>query len=266
MLNVDHISSRQNPLVKRFRDAAREPGRDGLVLLDGAHLVEEALSAGVPIDVAAFAEPPGTDARHVIRARAAAAGTRFVTVSPQVLAAMSPVREPSGVVALAQLTSTPLDQVSTRAPQLLVILVALQDPGNVGALIRTAEACSATGVVATAGTASPFGWKALRGAMGSAFRLPIATHVDSTLLVRELRARGIALLAAVPRGGTPLPECRLTAPTALLLGGEGGGVPAELVESADLRVSIPMCAPVESLNVAIAGSLILYEAARQRGV
>ena len=266
MMNVDHISSRQNPLVKRFRDAAREPGRDGLVLLDGAHLVEEALSARVPIDVAAFEEPPGTDALQAVRARAAAEGTRSVTVSPQVLAAMSPVRHPSGVVALAQLTSTPLDQVSTRAPQLLVILVGVQDPGNVGALIRTAEACGATGVVATAGTASPFGWKALRGAMGSAFRLPIATHVDPTLLAGELRARGIALVTAVPRGGTPLPECRLTAPTAVILGGEGWGVPAELVESADLRVSIPMCAPVESLNVAIAGSLILYEAARQRGV
>ena len=263
---VDHISSRQNPLVKRFRDAAREPGLDELVLLDGAHLVDEALSARVRIDVAAFEEPPGNNALHALRARAAAAGARSVTVSAQVLAAMSPVREPSGVVALAHLTSAPLADVWNRAPQLLVILVGVQDPGNVGALIRTAEACGATGVLATAGTASPFGWKALRGAMGSAFRLPMSTHVDPAHLARELRSRGVALLAAVPRGGTPLPECRLTAPTALLLGGEGGGVPAELAESADLRVSIPMRAPVESLNVAIAGSLILYEAARQRGV
>jgi RNA methyltransferase, TrmH family len=266
MIEVDHISSRQNPLVKRFRDAARDPGRNGIVLLDGAHLLEEALAAQVRIDVVAFEEPSDSVALSTLRARVAAAGTRSVTVGSQVLAAMSPAREPSGVVALAHLPPAALDVVSSRAPQLLAVLVGVQDPGNVGALVRTADACGATGVVATAGTASPFGWKAMRGAMGSAFRLPIATHTDPAGLARELRSRGIALLAAVPRGGMSLPACRLTGPTALLLGGEGGGVPAELVASADQRVSIPMRAPVESLNVAIAGSLILYEAARQRAV
>jgi TrmH family RNA methyltransferase len=262
---VDHISSRQNPLVTRFRDAARASGRDGLVLLDGAHLLDEALAALVHVEVAAFEELPASTVLQALRARAAAAGVRSVTVSPQVLAAMSPVREPSGVVALAHLTPAALDTTSARTPQLLAVLLAVQDPGNVGTLIRTADACGATGIVATAGTASPFGWKALRAAMGSAFRLPIATHADPSEVVRELRSRGIALLAAVPHGGTALPACHLTGPTALLLGGEGGGVPHELIESADVRVSIPMRAPVESLNVAIAGSLILYEAARQRG-
>ncbi len=263
---MDHITSRQNPLVKRFRDSARDAGRDGVVLLDGAHLLEEALSARVRIDVAAFEEVSDGSELDVLRARVADAGTKVVIASHQVLTAMSPVRQPSGVVALAQILPADIDAVLAETPALVVILVGIQDPGNVGALIRTADACGATGVIATTGTASPFGWKALRGSMGSAFRLPIATHADPLAVARELRARGIALFAGVPRGGTPLPDSTFTASSALLLGGEGGGVPAELIDFADHRVSIPMRARVESLNVAVAGSLILYEAARQRGV
>jgi TrmH family RNA methyltransferase len=187
-------------------------------------------------------------------------------VSHQVLTAMSPVREPSGVVALAQLAPSPVERVSGRAPQLLVILVGVQDPGNVGALIRTAEACGATGMVTMNDTASPFGWKALRASMGSALRLPMAVHVEPRALLGDLRARGVRLVGTSAHGGTPLFSSSLTGPTAILLGAEGAGLPPELRTACDVTVTIPMKPPVESLNVATAGALLLFEAARQRSL
>src|SRR5262249_55836571 len=112
--------------------------------------------------------------------------------------------------------------------------------------------------------ADPFGWKALRGAMGSTFRMPVAAKQPLPDVMRRARACGLRLYATVPRGGTPLPECDLQAPCGILLGGEGPGLPAALMEAGDGRVTIPMRPPFESLNVAIAAALILYEASTQR--
>jgi TrmH family RNA methyltransferase len=174
------------------------------------------------------------------------------------------VRTPSGIVAIASLEPASLDTVLERAPQLLVVLHEVQDPGNVGALIRAAEACGATGLIAGARTADPFGWKALRGAMGSAFRLPIASGISRPEYRAALTEAGVSLVATVPRAGTPLPSVDLKRPVAVLLGGEGAGLPADLVQTADVRLTIPMVPEVESLNVAVSAAIILYEAARQR--
>jgi hypothetical protein len=130
-------------------------------------------------------------------------------------------------------------------------------------MVRTAEAAGATGFVASAGTADPFGWKALRGSMGSALRLPLArAPIDEVL--REARKAGLATVALVPRGGTSFRELDLRKPTALLLGGEGWGLSQELSDAADARISIPMSGRVESLNVGVAAGLVMYEAFRQR--
>jgi len=146
----------------------------------------------------------------------------------------------------------------------VIVLVGLQDPGNVGAIIRAADAAAATGVVACEGTADPYGWKALRGAMGSTFRVPVVPRQPAGLAVATARLHGLRVVAATPRGGTPLHEIDLRGPVALLLGGEGSGLASDVVQGADERVSIPMRAPVESLNVAVAGALLAYEAHRQR--
>ena len=133
-----------------------------------------------------------------------------------------------------------------------------------GAIIRAADGCGATGVIAIEGTADPFGWKALRGAMGSTFRLPVAVRQTAAATVSYLKGRHITIVATVPRRGTPLPAAALRGPIAILLGGEGAGLREDLVAAADARVSIPMRPPVESFNVAITAALILYEAAKQR--
>ena len=147
---------------------------------------------------------------------------------------------------------------------MVVVAVDVQDPGNVGALVRSAEAGGATGVVATSGSADPFGWKALRGAMGSAFRLPVASRQALPGAIERARQLGLQLLAAVPRDGTSLPSCDLGGPVAIVLGGEGAGVSTDLLELMDGRLTIPMRPTVDSLNVATAAALIAYEGSRQR--
>ena len=150
------------------------------------------------------------------------------------------------------------------APPLIVLCIDVQDPGNLGAVVRVAEAAGATGVVAAGTSADPFSWKALRGAMGSALRLPVRRERDASAAIATTRARGCAILAAVPRGGRSLDEVDFQRPMALLVGAEGAGLDAATVDRADLQVTVPMQPPVESLNAAVTAAIILYEARRQR--
>ncbi len=260
---MEHIASRQNAVVKRFRQLASGDDTGQSMLLDGEHLLNEAVRSQISVEVAAFS-PAAAERRPDLVAALERAGTPTVSVSAPVLDAISPVRQPSGVVAIAVRPSSTLDQALAGAAPLVVVLAGLQDPGNVGAIVRAAEGCGATGIVAGGGTADPFGWKALRGSMGSAFRLPVATRHEVEAAVARARGAGIRILAAVAAGGIPLPECDLRSGVAILLGAEGAGLPAPLVALADASVAVPMRPPVESLNVAIAAALILYEAGRQR--
>jgi TrmH family RNA methyltransferase len=284
---MELITSRQNAIVKRFRDMARNsraavpdsgtasdgPAHSREVLLDGEHLLQEALACGVAIEIAAFSDRQAGDARsplgrlaHEVREH----GGRPLLVSDQVLAAISPVQHPSGVVAIGRARSAGVRAVfaglrgaPTHLPMALV-LAGLQDPGNVGATIRSAAAFGAAGIAAIEGSANPFGWKALRGAMGGTFRLPIAAHGTLADVVDAAHDEEIRLVAAVPHGGTLLSRANLSEPTALVLGAEGAGVSEATLLAAQDTVTIPMRAPVESLNVAVAAALILYEASRQR--
>jgi RNA methyltransferase, TrmH family len=260
---MDRISSRRNPAVKRFRDLARASD-PAAVLLDGEHLLDEALRSSVRLEAVALSQRLPAAQLDAIAARALAAGARILVVDDDVMTAISPVRHPSGVVAIAARPRATIDDAFGGSPQMALLLADVQDPGNVGAIVRVAEACGATGVVTSGTTADAFGWKALRGSMGSAFRLPVATRVDLAEAIREARHRGIRVLAAVPRGGAPLPATDLRRPVTVLLGGEGGGLSASALALADGQLTIPMQPPVESLNVATAAALIVYEAWRQR--
>ena len=193
-------------------------------------------------------------------------GADVLIVSRKILESMSPVKTPSGVVGIARRSTQTLEGItggSPPLPPLIVVAHDIQDPGNVGGIMRTAEAAGATGFIASTATADPFGWKALRGSMGSALRLPIArADIEETL--RTLRSAHVTTTALVPRGGQPLFNADFRKPTALILGGEGPGLPDDLSSRMDQLISIPMQAPVESLNVGVAAALVLYEAFRQR--
>ena len=155
------------------------------------------------------------------------------------MAAASPVRTPSGIVAIAAWTPQPISAAFAPAPALAVGLVAVQDPGNAGAAIRSADGFGATGVIAIDASAHPGGWKALRGAMGSTFRLPVcrATWAAASLEARRL---GTRVLATVAEDATPLPDVDLRQPALILVGNEGTGLPAEIVAAADARLTVPM--------------------------
>jgi TrmH family RNA methyltransferase len=250
---MHRVSSRRTPLVARYRAAAGGETPD-VLLLDGVHLLREALDAGVHLHhVTVAADALDTPEVRVLADRLAALGVDLSAATRPVMAAISPVRSPSAAVALAAKPS-PAPRTGRRA--LVVIAADVQDPGNLGAIVRVAEAGGATGVVAAGAGADPFGWKALRGAMGSALRLPVERVGSLDDAIAAARKRGCRIVATVPRGGTPLGECDLRGPVAVL--------PPAAVAAADLRVTIPMEAPVESLNAAVAAALVVYEARRQR--
>ncbi len=198
------ITSRQNPLVARFREAARG-GAGSLLLLDGAHLVADAFASRITLTTVAVTpaalERVERPAAIVALLDGLATGVEIVTVtvSSVVMDAMSPVRSPSPIVALAE-RPTPAD-ARIWSGDLAIVAVDVQDPGNVGAIVRVAEAGGASGLVAATGTADPFGWKALRGSMGSALRLPIVSGVDAATFVADARRRGLRIVATVPRDG-----------------------------------------------------------------
>jgi TrmH family RNA methyltransferase len=179
--------------------------------------------------------------------------------------AISPVRSPSAIVALADRPTAAAGRIYDGTP-LVIVAIDIQDPGNVGAIIRVAEAGGASGVVCAGACADPFGWKALRGAMGSTLRLPVLVDRDVREAIDEARRHRCRIVAASPRGGRPVFASDLRGPIAILIGGEGPGLAATQIDAADERVNIPMQPPVESLNTAVSAALIVYEARRQRGL
>ena len=164
------ITSRQHPIVKEFRELAQ--GTGAAMLLDGWHLLTEAVAAGIAIETVAWCGPP-TTAEQITIERAQRLGAHVVEVSGNVLNALSPVNTPTGVVASAKRPLVDALAVLQPAPALILAGVAIQDPGNAGAIIRAAAAAGATGVVVDESTANPWGWKALRASMGATFHVPV---------------------------------------------------------------------------------------------
>ena len=259
--NPTVITSRQHPIVKEFRELAR--GDRELMLLDGWHLLTEAATAQIPVEKIAICGPPSSSEQRVVD-RLRRHGAQIVDVSGTVLNALSPVNAPTGVVASARRPAVTNAAILKPAPALVVAAAGLQDPGNAGAIIRSAAAAGATGVVLDEASADPWGWKALRASMGSAFHVPVLRSRAIDMLITEWRAAGLRIMATVPRSGTPMHDVDFTTPTALLLGGEGTGLPNDLITRADARVTIPMQGGIESLNAAVAAAVLLYEALRQR--
>jgi TrmH family RNA methyltransferase len=260
---VPVITSRQHAVVKAFRAAAR--GDDLRALIDGWHLLHEAEAAGITLDTVALSDEPRNETDRRLIARVALHSDVTVTnVSAAVMNAISPVRTPTGIVALIHKPRREFGDVLSASPALIVVGIDVQDPGNAGAIVRAAEAAGATGVVFSGASADVWGWKALRASMGSTFRLPVHHERDAATVFELLRTNGVALLGTVPHNGRPMHEEDFRAPTAFVLGGEGAGLSHEILARMDRRVTIPMQRPVESLNVAVAAGVLVYEARRQR--
>lgn len=259
------ITSRANPRVKQLRAAFAGNARlaDRLVAIEGENLIHEAIRSGIALHtvfVSEHASPPDEVSGVV----------EIIHLADDIFASSVDTQSPQGIAALIEPPQWQLDAVlranskpdAQRAP-LLLIAAGLQDPGNLGTLIRSAEAFAATAVLTTSGTVSPWNQKAMRASAGSVLRAPVVSIEIADLTA--LKSRGICLLAAVAaRDGEDNAIPDLTQPSALMIGNEGSGLSPELLALADGRISIPTPGPVESLNAAIAGSLLLYEASRQR--
>lgn len=253
------ISSRTNPRVKQLRAAFAGQARlsGGLVAIEGANLVNEALRSGLMLKTIFFSE-------QSIVPLNLPTSVELLHLTSELFESVVQTQSPQGIAALILPPLRPLASALTRTP-LLLIAAALQDPGNLGTLIRSAEAFGATGLLTTPGTVSPWNQKALRASSGSVFRLPVISSTSAE--VDSLRGQGIRLYAAVAPSRTGASDARQTdllSPCAILIGNEGAGLSPEWLELADANITIPCPGPVESLNAAVAGSLLLYEASRQR--
>jgi TrmH family RNA methyltransferase len=264
---VKTISSRQNALVRGYRDLAREPDPTGRrLLLDGAHLVRDAQAAALPFESVIVAQSHlerGTEEGELAQSLWRA-GVDVASAGDQVFAAASPVRTPSGIVGIAHRPATTTQSILTQARLFVMVVVDVQDPGNLGALMRVAEAGGVTGMIVAGDAANPFSWKAVRGSMGSALRLPVARDPSMDAVMREIKKSQTKVIAAVPRAGHDPDAVDWSGRIALLLGGEGQGLTAAALEATDERVTVPMEPPVESLNVAASAAILIYAARRSR--
>jgi TrmH family RNA methyltransferase len=254
------VTSRSNARVKQLRAAfaglARLSGE--LVAIEGDNLLGEAVRSGMmlkTIFVSERRELPGFVPRSV----------EVLWLCDDVFASVVETQSPQGIAALLVPPVRSLDEVIVEKP-LILVAAGLQDPGNLGTLVRSAEAFGASGVVTTPGTVSAWNQKALRASAGSVFRIPVIAATVEEL--RSLKTRGVTLMAAVPEDSDrAIAACDadFDGATAILIGNEGAGLGEELLALADVRVTIPCPGKVESLNAAVAGSLLLYEASRRRG-
>ena len=255
------VQSPANRWVKLLRAAVRRPpalGEPGALLaLEGPLLLAEALRSGWQ-PAAVFCRRGGS-----FPSLAKLPGSCAILVLPPALFDEAVGTEaPQSVAALAPAPPSP--EPTPPRDALLLVLARLQDPGNVGTLLRSAEAFGAHGVLLLGGTASPWNGKALRASAGSAFRLPLRAFSGPDAAAAWLRAHGVRSFAAVASGGLAPAQLALAQAKALWIGNEGGGLSAAEIKACDARVTLPMPGPVESLNAAIAGSLLLYEAAHGR--
>jgi len=252
------IRSRQNARLKDLRRRLLRPevGADGLIAVEGEHSLLEAVRSGLRIDTVFLRE----DRAAWMDADEAA---RFVVAADAFDHACA-TESPQGIAALVEAPRWSLDSVLRGEDPLLVVLAGVQDPGNVGTIVRSAEAFGATGVLLTPGSANPWNQKVLRASVGSMFRLPVIGLEDIAML-RRLREKKIPLYACDANEGNSLGDTNLSGRFGFVIGNEGAGIPAEVSALCSGSIRIPCSGPVESLNAAVAAAILLYEASRQRG-
>jgi len=267
---ISIVQSRQNSRVRELRAAFLQSGREvpEVIGLEGEHLLSEAIRSGLRLrTVFIRSEPDGRNLR-ILERLALPGPVPIVSLNPAVFASAVETESPQGIAALVEPPRFSLAEAMAGSSPLVLISAALQDPGNFGTLIRSAEAFGATGVIALPGTVSVWNSKTLRASAGSAFRMPVVSERTAGVFAAAGENR-LRVLAAVPASSgpdaMPCSQVDLTGPTAILIGNEGSGLSADLLDRAAVRIAIPVPGPVESLNAAVAGSILLYEAARQRG-
>jgi RNA methyltransferase, TrmH family len=263
-----HIEGRHNSAVKELRQAFAHAGRteEGDCAIEGLRIVEEAIRSGLRFKAVFFKESAQNLAERLLPQIGANVDT--LLLPDKLFDAAVPSETPQGVSALVRVKDFSLDNLLERMRVGPIIVVAgLQDPGNLGTILRSSEAFGSAGVVLGEGTVSPFNSKVIRASAGSIFRLPVVVAKAAgglEAISEKLRAQGVHLIATSSHKGTLLDQASLADPSAIFIGSEGSGLPRTLLAHVDETIVIPHSEHVESLNAGVAGSIVLYEAARQR--
>jgi len=267
------IEGRHNPLVKQLRQAfsRAELTESGDCAVEGLRILEEAIRSGLRFSAVFFRESAQDRADRLLPQIGAQVET--LLLPDKLFDSLVPSESPQGVAALVRLKEFSLDDVIESERLLvgpIVVLAGLQDPGNLGTILRSCEAFGSAGVVLGEGTVSPFNSKVVRASAGSVFRLPVvhghgkAAPGKLEEVSEKLRARGVRLVATSSHKGTSLDQADLNGAAAIFFGNEGAGLPREVMAKMDEFIAIPHTSQVESLNAGVAASIVLYEAARQR--
>lgn len=262
------VEGRHNALVKELRQAFSHAERttEGDCAIEGVRIVEEAIRSGLRFRAVFFKETAENLAERLLPQIGAHVET--LLLPDKLFDGAVPSETPQGVAALVRLKSFGFEEITQRLQVGPVVIVAgLQDPGNLGTILRSAEAFGSAGAILGEGTVSPFNAKVVRASAGSIFRTPLVigkTAGGLEAILAKFRTQGVRLVATSSHKGTPLDEAKLTGPAAIFIGSEGAGLPRALMAQLDETIAIPHSAHVESLNAGVAGSIVLYEAARQR--
>ncbi len=263
-VRLRRIEGRHNALIKDLRRAfsSGEPTSDGYCAIEGVRILEEAIRSGLRFRAVLFSDSGAARAERLLSQLGSQVET--LLLPDKLFAGSVPSDAPQGVAALVRWKEFSLEEVlaKSRAGPLLA-LAGVQDPGNLGTILRSAEAFGSCGVLLGDGTVSPFNPKVVRASAGSVFRLPVARAKLSKVL-GPMKELGVRLVATASHNGTPLDQANLSAPLAIFMGNEGAGLSRDLIKEMDEVVAIPQAPQVESLNVGVATSIVLYEMRRQQ--
>lgn len=237
----------------------------GRFVVEGPKLVGEALDAGAAVETVFIDTGAGDTHRHLAE-RASARGARILDTAPGVLTRACDATTAQPIAAVVEMLHRPLDDLAVAGPDPVVVCIGLQDPGNAGTVLRSAAASGAGAVVFCSGAVDVYNPKTVRASAGALFHVPVAADAPAGRVLDEMGNWGLRRIATVARGGRPYDRVDLAGPCALVLGSESRGLPAELAGRMDEQVTIPMISATESLNVAMAATIVCFEAARQRRV
>ncbi|UNC92647.1 TrmH family RNA methyltransferase [Candidatus Contubernalis alkaliaceticus] len=263
------ITSRQNPEVKLYTSLLKKKYRDkmGLIPLEGVRLIREALSCGIEFTSVLYSEEllKGLKGRELLQSISIGnPGVKTVYIAKGLLRETADTENPQGILAVVKKPDYNLSQISETEKPLVMVISGLQDPGNLGSMIRTASAACVSGVIVSRGTVDIFNPKTLRGTMGAIFHLPVIVIKDAMSIINYLRHCNIKIVVTDLEAEANCFQGDLTGPTAVVFGSEAFGVSDEFKVEADLRLKIPLLGAAESLNVSVSAGIIIYEAVRQR--
>jgi len=262
---VRELTSATNSLVKVFRRALADGvTREGWLAAEGPHILEEALKPGARATVhSVLISHTAQEEQRLLLAKLPRE-TELALIPDRLFRQIAQTQAPQGIAALIELHPVELENILARPDAILVVACGLQDPGNMGAIIRSGDALGASAVITLMNTVNPYNPKAVRSCAGAILRLPVFANHQPEALFKMLRACGIRIVAADSHASQAISEADFTGPVAVLVGREAAGLPPEIQREADLPLRIPIRAEANSLNAATAAGIFLYEIARQR--